>query len=33
MGFTSISQEINTGEPLNYPQEAEQTNGKVLEMN
>lgn len=23
-GYTSISQEINTGEPLNYPQEAEQ---------
>lgn len=23
MGFTSISQEINTGEILNFPQEAE----------
>ena len=25
MGFTSISQEINTGETFNYPQEAEQS--------
>ena len=24
MEFTSISQEINTGKPCNYPQEAEQ---------
>lgn len=29
MGFTSISQEINTGKTLNYPQKAEQRHFSV----